>query len=73
MIFGKVIYVYYENTMDAIQIGEITKLFQDHGLVLQLRGMSYLMGAWDGIKAGRIAKVPQYQKAGCRLIPVRNN
>jgi hypothetical protein len=71
MVFSNVIYVYHEDPLDAVQAGNLTKTYKDTNLVLQLRGQSYLMGAWDAIQAGRIAKVQQYEMAGCRVLPVK--
>jgi len=73
MVFSNVIYIYHEDTLDAVQIGNLTKTFNEKNLVLQIRSHSYLMGAWDAIKAGRIAKIPEYQTTGCRVVPVKNN
>jgi len=70
MVFSNVIYVYHEDSLDAVQIGTLTKKYNDKKLTLQLRGFSYLMGAWDAIKAGRINKIAQYKINGCRIVPV---
>jgi hypothetical protein len=71
MVFSNAIYVYHQDTLDAVQIGNLTSTFNSKGLVLQLRGMNYVMGAWDAIKAGRIEKVPQYAINGCRILPTK--
>jgi hypothetical protein len=72
MMFSNVIYVYTEDNLDAVQIGNLTNSFNAKGLVLELRSINYLMGAWDAIKAGRIGKIPQYRMAGCRIVPVKS-
>lgn len=73
MIFSNVIYVYHDDALDAVQIGDLTKKFNDKNLTLQLRSLTYVMGAWDAIKAGRISKVAQYEMAGCRILPVKSS
>ena len=73
MVFSNVIYIYHEDVLDAVQIGEMTRMFKDNGLVLQLRGTSYLLGAWDAIKAGRISKIQEYEIAECRIVPAKAN
>jgi hypothetical protein len=71
MVFSNIVYVYQEDVLDAVLIGDLTKYFHEKGITLELRSVSYVLGAWDAIKAGRINKVPQYRMAGCRIVPAK--
>ena len=67
LVFSGRVFTYTDELMDAIQIGELTKLYRDAGLFLEIRGHDY----WWGIEIARYLQDAIHQALKPPRKPIR--
>lgn len=65
--FSGRVYLYYPAILDIQQLADLTKVFRDKNMVLQIRGPEYALAVWQNIESGGIAAPTPHLKYAIML------